>query len=226
MVHPLVTMTRRAIWQQRLLQRPLHIRLVMSLKHPVDLPQPRSSVRGTRRSPVLGRTEGGGRAEGGSAPPRLSPRTSRPGRYGRPLIQSVWRLARASDVGRDRITDTGVMPELQFVGKEFVWNHHLSVPYRPLNPDVEASVGETSLTGNLVVHGDNLHALKALLPGYAGKIDVVYIDPPYNTGSDEFLYKDGYLLTFAQLQVFAFGDEPGVFDEVQADVGLATYAPY
>jgi len=198
MVHPLVTMTRRAIWQQRLLQRPLHIRLVMSLKHPVDLPQPRSSVRGTRRSPVLGRTEGGGRAEGGSAPPRLSPRTSRPGRYGRPLIQSVWRLARASDVGRDRITDTGVMPELQFVGKEFVWNHHLSVPYRPLNPDVEASVGETSLTGNLVVHGDNLHALKALLPGYAGKIDVVYIDPPYNTGKESWRYNDNVKSPMAQ----------------------------
>jgi adenine-specific DNA-methyltransferase len=82
------------------------------------------------------------------------------------------------------------MPELYFKGKEFVYNHHLSVPYRPLVPDLEKSLGDDDLNGNLIIHGDNLHALKALLPRYAGKIDCVFIDPPYNTGNENWNYDD------------------------------------
>ena len=82
------------------------------------------------------------------------------------------------------------MPELQFKGKEFVYNHHLSVPFRPLIPDADKSVGEPSLSGNLIIHGDNLHALKALLPMYAGKVDCIFIDPPYNTGNEGWSYND------------------------------------
>src|ERR1035437_1780916 len=82
------------------------------------------------------------------------------------------------------------MPELQFKGKEFVYNHHLTVPYRPLVPDASKSVGKPSLNGNLIIHGDNLHALKALLPMYAGKVDCIFIDPPYNTGNEGWSYND------------------------------------
>ncbi len=82
------------------------------------------------------------------------------------------------------------MPELQFKGKEFVYNHHLTVPYRPLVPDASKSIGEPSLNGNLIIHGDNLHALKALLPMYADKVDCIYIDPPYNTGNEGWSYND------------------------------------
>jgi adenine-specific DNA-methyltransferase len=82
------------------------------------------------------------------------------------------------------------MPELQFKGKEFVYNHHLTVPFRPLVPDASRSIGEPSLNGNLIIHGDNLHALKALLPMYAGKVDCIYIDPPYNTGNEGWSYND------------------------------------
>jgi adenine-specific DNA-methyltransferase len=82
------------------------------------------------------------------------------------------------------------MPELQFKGKEFVYNHHLTVPYRPLVPDAGKSVGKPSLNGNLIIHGDNLHALKALLPMYAGKVDCIFIDPPYNTGKESWRYND------------------------------------
>jgi len=82
------------------------------------------------------------------------------------------------------------MPELIFKGKEFVFNHHLSVPFRPLVPDAEKSIGDARLDGNLIVHGDNLHALKALLPMYAGKVDCVFIDPPYNTGNEGWSYND------------------------------------
>ena len=82
------------------------------------------------------------------------------------------------------------MTELNFKGKEFVWNHHLTVPFRPLEPLPEKGIGEPALDDNLVIHGDNLHALKALLPTYAGKVDCVFIDPPYNTGNEGWCYND------------------------------------
>ena len=82
------------------------------------------------------------------------------------------------------------MSELQFKGKEFVYNHHLSVPFRPLVMDAGKGIGEPSLAGNLIIHGDNLHALKALLPLYAGKVDCIFIDPPYNTGNEGWCYND------------------------------------
>jgi len=82
------------------------------------------------------------------------------------------------------------MPELFFKGKEYVYNHHLTVPYRPLVPDKKKSVGPADLGGNLIIHGDNLHALKSLLPRYAGKVDLVFIDPPYNTGNENWSYND------------------------------------
>jgi adenine-specific DNA-methyltransferase len=82
------------------------------------------------------------------------------------------------------------MPELQFRGKEFVYNHHLTVPYRPLEMDARKSIGKPNLNGNLIIHSDNLHALKALLPLYAGKVDCIFIDPPYNTGNENWSYND------------------------------------
>ncbi|MDR4126686.1 site-specific DNA-methyltransferase [Yanghanlia caeni] len=82
------------------------------------------------------------------------------------------------------------MTELSFKGKEFVYNHHLSVPFRPLVPDETKGIGPVALDGNLIIHGDNLHALKALLPLYAGKVDCIFIDPPYNTGNEGWCYND------------------------------------
>ena len=64
------------------------------------------------------------------------------------------------------------MTELNFKGKEFVYNHHLAVPFRPLEPQAEKGIGPVDLDGNLIVQGDNLHALKALLPRYAGRVDL------------------------------------------------------
>ena len=82
------------------------------------------------------------------------------------------------------------MTELNFKGEEFVYNHHLAVPFRPLVPHKDKGVGPVALDGNLIVHGDNLHALKALLPLYAGKVDCIFIDPPYNTGNEGWCYND------------------------------------
>lgn len=82
------------------------------------------------------------------------------------------------------------MTELNFKGKEFVFNHHLAVPFRPLVPVEDKGIGPVALDGNLIIHGDNLHALKALLPLYAGKVDCIFIDPPYNTGNEGWCYND------------------------------------
>ena len=82
------------------------------------------------------------------------------------------------------------MTELSFKGKEFVYNHHLSVPFRPLVPDAAKGIGPVDLNGNLIIQGDNLHALKALLPMYAGRVDCIFIDPPYNTGNEGWAYND------------------------------------
>src|ERR1700688_2175855 len=86
------------------------------------------------------------------------------------------------------------MPTLEFKGKSFVYAHHLSVPFRELVVDAKKSLPakgqKPSLDDNLIIHGDNLHALKALLPVYAGKVDCIFIDPPYNTGNEGWSYND------------------------------------
>ena len=82
------------------------------------------------------------------------------------------------------------MPTLDFKGKQHIYAHHLTVPYRPLVPDAGRSLHTTSADDNLIIHGDNLHALKALLPRYAGRVKCIYIDPPYNTGNECWKYND------------------------------------
>lgn len=82
------------------------------------------------------------------------------------------------------------MPSLEFKGKYHVYAHHHTVPYRPLVPDAERSLNAAGADDNLIIHGDNLHALKALLPRYAGRVKCIYIDPPYNTGNDTWKYSD------------------------------------
>jgi adenine-specific DNA-methyltransferase len=81
------------------------------------------------------------------------------------------------------------MPTLNWMGKEAVRNHHHTVPFRLLRDVGERSVGDPG-SGNLIVEGDNLIALKALLPYYAGQVKCIYIDPPYNTGNEGWVYND------------------------------------
>ncbi len=107
------------------------------------------------------------------------------------------------------------MPTLHWIGKEKVQTHHNDVPYRVLekqytygkygnawdagaspavvgvntdSPSSEGGVGE--VYNNMIIHGDNLEALKALLPEYQGRVDCIYIDPPYNTGNEGWVYND------------------------------------
>ena len=81
------------------------------------------------------------------------------------------------------------MPSLTWIGKEAVEHHHKEVPYRLIHCDGELSAGDPD-AGNLLVQGDNLEALKALLPYYAGAVKCIYIDPPYNTGNENWVYND------------------------------------
>lgn len=83
------------------------------------------------------------------------------------------------------------MAGLTFKGKAFVQNHHLAVPFHELVPVKSKGLSKKpSLDDNLVVHGDNLKALKALLPSYAGRVKCIFIDPPYNTGTEKWIYND------------------------------------
>lgn len=81
------------------------------------------------------------------------------------------------------------MPTLNWIGKEAVVGHHRHVPYHLLRCDNALSCGDPD-AGNLLVEGDNLLALKALLPYYAGQVKCIYIDPPYNTGDEGWIYND------------------------------------
>jgi adenine-specific DNA-methyltransferase len=81
------------------------------------------------------------------------------------------------------------VPTLNWIGKDAVVRHHKEVPFRLLEADPKLSHGDPA-SGNLIVEGDNLHALKALLPRYAGKVKCICIDPPYNTGNEGWVYND------------------------------------
>ena len=86
------------------------------------------------------------------------------------------------------------MPTLEWIGKEKVVNHHQEVPYRVLERqysyDEAGQHAEDNGSENMIIHGDNLEALKALLPRYEGKVKCIYIDPPYNTGNEGWVYND------------------------------------
>ena len=101
----------------------------------------------------------------------------------------AWRISLPVDIrptvaGRAleiRLTYWGSsLPRLHFKGKVLVANNHLAVPFHELLPVRETGLNEkANLHDNLIVHGDNLAALKSLLPTYHGKVKCVYIDPPY-----------------------------------------------
>ncbi len=87
------------------------------------------------------------------------------------------------------------MPTLNWIGKDKVISHHQDVPYRVLEhkygfTDENREQKQPTESGNKIIHGDNLEALKSLLPEYEGKITCIYIDPPYNTGNESWVYND------------------------------------
>ena len=81
------------------------------------------------------------------------------------------------------------MPTLNWMGKDKVVNHHNDVPYKVLEQkysfDNKGKHEDSNGSENMIIHGDNLEALKSLLPKYEGRIKCIYIDPPYNTGNEK-----------------------------------------
>lgn len=83
------------------------------------------------------------------------------------------------------------MAVLDFKGKQVIRNYHLTLKYHNLEAvNAKSITNRVSLKDSLIIHGDNLLALKALLPTYAGKVKCIYIDPPYNTGNESWKYND------------------------------------
>ena len=86
------------------------------------------------------------------------------------------------------------MPTLEWIGKSKVINHHQEVPFRVLERkysfDENGQHSEDNGSENMIIRGDNLEALKALLPRYEGRVKCIYIDPPYNTGNEGWVYND------------------------------------
>ena len=98
-------------------------------------------------------------------------------------------------IGKDVFREKeNFMPVLEWIGKSKVVNHHLDVPYcvldRKYSYDENGRHEEDNGSENMIIHGDNLLALKSLLPKYEGRINCIYIDPPYNTGKEYWVYND------------------------------------
>ncbi len=115
------------------------------------------------------------------------------------------------------------MTELHFKGKDFVYNHHLTVPHRPLVMHADKGIGAPRLDGNMIIQGDNLHALKALLPTHAGKVDCIFIDPPYNTGNEGWCYNDN--VNSPMIKEWLAGNPIGIEDGLRHDKWCAMMWP-
>lgn len=85
------------------------------------------------------------------------------------------------------------MPQLTWIGKDKVKNHHHDVPFHLLEKQYDFKADSDkpkNSQNNILIQGDNLLVLKSLLPRYEGKINCIYIDPPYNTGNEKWVYND------------------------------------
>jgi adenine-specific DNA-methyltransferase len=114
------------------------------------------------------------------------------------------------------------MATLRFKGKNIIWNHHLSVPYHTLDEDKKLSFNSVKADGSLIIEGDNLIAMKSLLPQYSGEIKFIYIDPPYNTGEEGWVYNDN---VNSPLMKEWLGKEVGKDDLTRHDKWLCMMTP-
>lgn len=123
------------------------------------------------------------------------------------------RLEHAIDFDKLRVELSKDIVEGQQERYQFTWpgkREAMRIANTPTNmtlrPDRESSV-DFDNTGNLYIEGDNLEVLKLLREDYLGKVKMIYIDPPYNTGND-FVYEDDFSQTAGE-----FRDKSGMFDE-------------
>lgn len=89
--------------------------------------------------------------------------------------------------------------QLNFIGKDYARRQAGEMPTTVIVPDEEQNQGAGKDSHNLFFTGDNLEVLRHLQANYAGKVDVIYIDPPYNTGNGDFVYPDAFEYSDKQL---------------------------
>lgn len=108
------------------------------------------------------------------------------------------RLQDALRAGEVNLTREGY--ELKFLGKSYAKYLTSTRTETVVVPDLEHNAeGANAESGNLYIVGDNIDALKHLLGSYSGQVKCIYIDPPYNTGSDGFVYVDDFGFTVQEL---------------------------
>lgn len=101
----------------------------------------------------------------------------------------------------DKIDITKEGFELNFLGKSYAKLLSAIDTTTVIKPDLEHNaLPENKDSENIYISGDNLDALKHLIKSYSGQVKCIYIDPPYNTGSDGFVYKDNFTFTSQELQ--------------------------
>lgn len=98
--------------------------------------------------------------------------------------------------------------QLDFIGKDYARRQAGEMPTTVIVPDEKQNKGEGKDSNNLFFTGDNLEVLRHLQNNYQNKIDVIYIDPPYNTGSDGFVYPDSFEYSDEKLKdMFGLDDD-------------------
>lgn len=109
-------------------------------------------------------------------------------------------IVRFQEYLKDKVEVTDEGYELRFLGKNYARMLASLDTTSVIVPDeAHNSLPENKESKNIYISGDNLDALKHLLKSYAGQIKCIYIDPPYNTGSDSFVYNDNFNFTAEEL---------------------------
>ena len=115
--------------------------------------------------------------------------------------EGAFDIERFKDMMKDEVNISNEGYSLDFLGKDYA-NLIASIDTTTvIEPDLEHNAKpENKDSENIYISGDNLDALKHLLKSYAGKVKCIYIDPPYNTGSDGFVYNDNFRFTPEELE--------------------------
>lgn len=115
--------------------------------------------------------------------------------------------------------------QLSFIGKDYARRQVGERPTSVVVPNKEWNSNEGELSENLFFTGDNLEVLRHLQNAYSNSIDVIYIDPPYNTGSDEFAYPDTFEYTDDKL-ISMFGLDDDSLTRLKSIQGKASHSAW
>ncbi len=115
--------------------------------------------------------------------------------------------------------------QLNFIGKDYARRQAGEMPSTVIVPDEEQNNGEGKDSMNLFFTGDNLEVLRHLQNAYANKIDVIYIDPPYNTGNGDFVYPDSFEYSDDKLKEM-FGFDDGQVERLKSIQGKSSHSAW